>query len=754
MATSFLSRHAARRFGRAAMWTVLAGAALFSLAVRLTPLPRGLIDSPKQSVQITDRNGATLRENAVETHFAREIAEVPRPLVQAILAAEDKRFFSHRGVDWFAVARSAWTSLRERRLTSGASTITEQLVKLTQPRARTWRTKIVEALTALRLEQCCSKEQILVAYLNRLDFGNLNVGVAAAAQHYFGKPLADLSDAEAAFLAGLPRNPRKLNPHSAFAAALRRQQTVLRRMRDNGAIALDRYDRAVKEPLQLRSRRRLFRAPHFVDLVMRQQSITEDFRTTLHLDLNRSVERIVTSQVARLRSQNLRNAAAVVLDNATGDVLALVGSEDYFANEAGQVNGALAPRSPGSTLKPFVYLLALERGATTATILADVPAVFATSTGLYRPENYDRRCRGPVRLRLALGNSLNIPAVKALASVGGARPLCERLAAWGITTLDQPAEHYGLGLAIGGAEVRLLELTNAYATLARLGVYKPIRLRLDTGARDLPTAAKSAPTARPEHAWLIADMLSDNTARTLAFGANSPLRFDFPVACKTGTSSDFRDNWAIGYTPEFTVGVWTGNFDGSPMHQVSGVTGAAPILHDVFVELQRLFGTTWFDIPAGIVTRDVHPVTGKLLTAPRREAVREKFAADQLPLAESPGDYDANGSAMLPAEYHTWLHSAQNNIAGCVSSLPATELRMISPLPGTTYLVDPDVASSRRVPLVVSGARNVLWQSESLECRDIAGGSYAIGVEGEHRVTAIDVETGRRADTWIHVRSL
>lgn len=744
-----------RRYGRAVMWIALGAGGLFSLAVRLTPIPAALLAPPKQSIEITDRHGATLRENPVETHFAREIADVPRPLIDAILAAEDKRFFSHRGVDWIATARASWSSVRQGRVASGASTITQQLVKLAQPRARTLRTKMVESLTALHLEQRFSKEQILVAYLNRVDFGNLNIGVASAAQHYFGKPLADLSDAEAALLAGLPKNPRRLNPNTALAAARCRQQTVLRRMRDNGAITLERYERAMEEPLRLRAPRRLFRAPHFVDLVMRERSISNDVRTTLDLDLNRTVERIVASQVARLRSQNLRNAAAVVIDNATGDVLALVGSENYFAPDAGQVNGAIARRSAGSTLKPFVYLLALERGATPATIFADVPAVFATSSGLYRPENYDRRCRGPVRLRLALGNSLNIPAVKALASVGGARPLCERLRAWGFTTLEQSPETYGLGLAIGGAEVRLIELVNAYATLARLGAHKPVRILLEGAANGPSPPLAASLLSRPQEAWLIADILSDNAARTLAFGAHSPLRFDFPVACKTGTSSDFRDNWAIGYTPDFTVGVWAGNFDGSPMHEVSGVTGAAPILHDVFVELHRLFGTTWFATPTGIVTRDVHPITGKLLAAPRREAVREKFAAYQLPPLESPADYDTTGRAVLPAEYQLWLRSAENGIAGRVNPVSlASDLRVISPVPGTTYVLDPDIATSERVPLVVSGASNVLWQSDSLECRDADGATYAIAKEGEHRVTAIDVQTGRRAETWIRVRSL
>ena len=727
--------------------------------MRLTPIPPSLLRPPAPSVEILDRFGTTLRETRVDEHFARQITydEVPPILIAAILAAEDKRFFEHNGVDWMAVSRAVATSSRQGRVTSGASTITQQLVKIAERRPRTWRTKIIEALTALRLEQCWRKEEILAAYLNRADFGNLNVGIVAAADYYFGKPLTDLSEAETALLAGLPKNPRRLNPHTAPAAARHRQQTVLRRMSENGVLTLGQYERAAHEELRLRAPRRLFRAPHFVDLVMRDRSRMDgsEVRTTLDLDLNRTVERIVATHVGHLRSQNLHNAAAVVIDNATGDLLALVGSENYFAPGSGQVNGAMAPRSAGSTLKPFVYLLALERGATPASVFADVPTAFACPTGLYRPENYNRRCYGPMRLRLALGNSLNIPAVKALGSIGGPGTLLHRLRAWGFTTLENPAETYGLGLAIGNAETRLIELANGYATLARLGVYRPLRVSSAQSPQGPLRAPRSESAPRTEDAWLIADILNDNAARTLAFGVRSPLRFEFPVACKTGTSSDFRDNWAIGYTPEFTVGVWAGNFDGAPMREVSGVSGAAPIMHDVFEYLHQRFGTTWFANPSNIVVRDVHPLTGKLAAEPRSETVREKFRRDQLPQMESPADYDNAGRVLLPAEYQSWLRTAENRLDGRVSASPIDpQLRVISPLPGTTYILDPDIATSRRVPLIASGASKLLWQSDSLVCGAVAGASYAIATEGEHHLTVIDAETGFRAATWIRVRSL
>src|SRR5437764_10259678 len=378
-----------------------------------------------------------------------------------------------------------------------------------------------------------SKEHILAADVNRLDFANLNIGLASAADYYFDKPVADLSDAEAAFLAGLPKNPRKLNPHVALEAAQRRQEIVLRRMRANGWLDSARLDRAQNEALALRPPARRFRAPHFVELVLQQpqESPRAELQTTLDFRLNEQVERILRERLSQLRDQNVRNGAAVVIDNATGDVIALVGSENYFSPGAGQVNGAWAQRSAGSALKPFTYLLALERGATPATIVADVRTRFPADGGFYRPENYNRRCYGPVRYRTALASSLNIPAVKVLLAAGGPAALHQRLRECGLTTLNRPPEVYGLGLTLGNCEARLLEMTNAYASLARLGEFRPWRV--------LPTSPIQVRRySRPELVWQIADILSDNSARTLAFGMNSALRFDYPVAVNTGTSTD------------------------------------------------------------------------------------------------------------------------------------------------------------------------------------------------------------------------
>jgi len=737
------------------------------LGISFVPLPLGITEPPASGLEFLDRHGRTLRElRDVREQFSRTAAEgeIPAVLMQATLAAEDQRFWSHSGVDWRATLRAAWQFVRNGRIVSGGSSITQQLVKLAEPRPRTFRTKLIEAAQALRLEREWDKPRILAAYLNRLDYGNLRAGSDAAARHYFDKAPADLSAAEAAFLAGLPQAPSRLNPRARFAGAKRRQEWILGRMHALGWLTSEDYTRALAEPLQLAPPRREFAAPHFVDLLLEREapdtSRPQRVTTTLDLELNRFVEQTLRSQLARLREQQVGNGAAVVLDNRTGAVLALVGSEDYFAPAAGQVNGAWAPRSAGSTLKPFTYALAFERGATPASIVADVPCEFSTATGVFAPVNYDRHCHGPVRHRLALANSLNIPAVRVLDELGGAAVLHARLRACGLTTLAQPAEHYGLGLTLGNAEVRLLELANAYACLARLGEWRPWRLLEGAGDYKSPTRVISR-----EAAWLVADVLADNRARALAFGLETPLRFDFPVACKTGTSTDYRDNWAVGYTPEFTVAVWAGNFDGSPMRGVSGVTGAGPVLHTIFQNLRTRFGTTWFEPPTGWVQREVHPLTGKLVTEDARRsltkdfaAVREWFPPDRLPPVSSAADFDASGRVLLPSEYRAWFQSGDNGFGDRVALATRpqfTSLRVLSPVPGTVFYLDPDLPDSAcRIALHASGGRECRWESESLTLDRAAGLPQALLTEGRHRLTVHDLATGTRAETWVDVRKL
>ena len=721
--------------------------ASLEIAISCVSLPDNLWSTDTGSTIYLDRNDRPLRisRNGADT-FVLPVALVdcPKHFLLAVLAAEDKRFWDHHGVDFFATARAGRDYLKQGRVVSGASTITQQLIKISQERPRTIYTKVIENLQAMRLERVWNKRRILEEYLNRLDYGNLCKGPAIAARYYFDKPLNDLSVAEAALLAALPNAPTRLNPHGNLSGARARQQLILDRMARNGWLTHDAMERAKNELLVLNIDGRDFEAPHFVDLINNKNKYGGKCRSTLDLALNNRVNGVLRHHLGGLAKSNVSNGSVVVIKNATGDVISLIGSHDWNDRDSGQVNGAMARRSAGSTFKPFTYCLALEKGATASTVIADVPTDFSTITGVFSPKNYNRRFNGPVRLRNALANSLNIAAVKVLQLGGGPGELLQRLRQCGLTTLTGDADHYGLGLTIGNAEARLLELSNAYACLARLGQFKPARLLSSDVAPSYQIFDESA-------AWLIADILHDNHARTQAFGADSPLSFEFPVACKTGTSTDFRDNWAFAYTPEFTVGVWVGNFDGSPMHNISGVTGAAPVMHEIMVHLHEQFGTSWYKRPSDVEELSVHPITGK--TCP--VGIHEWFIAGTHPAVEKPEDFDGEGRVKLNADYAQWLDSADNwlGIRAILSKECDTEVSLVHPMPGTVFYIDPDLPeSSQKIQLHLNLKSEVEWTSPTLKCRSEFKGTWVRLKPGRHDLSAI--ANGKRIKTWIIVEEL
>jgi penicillin-binding protein 1C len=722
------------------------------IGLRVAPLPQSFQQPAPASAAFVDRDNRPLRTMLVdERRYARRVSlrEISRYAVDATISAEDKRFRDHSGIDLIATARAVFSACRHRHASSGASTITQQLVKLASPGPRTMWRKVSEVVNALIVERHWTKDQILVEYFNRLDYGNLQIGIASASHFYFGKPPFDLSPAEAAFLSGLPKAPTKLEPHSNFAAARSRQRWVLNRMRNDQVLDETTFARAVAEPIQLLSPRREFEAPHFVDLLLQRRGVLPSgggtIRTTLDLHLNRYIEAGLADQLARIKDKHATSGAVVVIDNATGDVLALAGSGDYFRAGAGQINGAWSARSPGSAVKPFTYLLALERGANPCTVVADVPTDFVTSTGIYSPNNYNHRFYGPVSLRFALGNSLNVASIRTLELAGGAEMLHRKLRDLGITTLDHSADFYGPGLTLGNAEVRLLELANAFATIGRMGIHRPYRLLRDASNSDGPRRVFDARAA-----YLVADMLADNSARAASFGLESFLSFDFPVACKTGTSSDYRDNWAIGFTPEFTVGVWVGNHDGSPMRGITGVTGAAPVLHDIFVHLHEQRGTSWFEKPAGVHEFAVNPLTGHRVASNRAGAVVEKCVGEAEP--ERASDYDAEGRAILPNEYAAWAASPQNGLGNLVTCNGSSDLHIVTPTPGTVFFFDPDVpATNQQIALRAHARGQVQWSGDLVSTSNVDRAQLR---EGVHVISARDSATGRVAQTWIDVRSL
>ena len=547
----------------------------------------GFLDDPlaadrpdfRPSRKILDRNGELLREILSSREGRsewRRLSDISPALVRAIVAAEDKRFFRHPGVDPIAVVRSTWLNLRSGQIVSGASTITMQLARMLDPGPRTFKRKVREALTALRLEQLHDKDRILEEYLNRIPCGNLTYGAPAAAREYLGKSADNLSPAEAAFLASLPQAPSALNPRRKPGLVLKRRNWVLDRMAEIGFLTLEESRRAKVEPLELSTMRQRFRAPHFVEFI-RGQSFDKSspvIRTTLDSTLQSQVERIVAAAVEEAESRGIGQAAAIILNHQTREVLAWVGSANFFDPLDGQNDGVTALRQPGSTVKPFTYASAFDRGRTPADIILDAPVEYGLDRGVYQPTNYDNRYRGEVTLRTALASSLNIPAVKLLNETGLTRVQTAMKLA-GLTSLHEDPEYYGLGLTLGAGEVTLLELANAYATLASGGLASPPVFFLDT------PAANPQRVFSPQACFLVTDILSDDTARASGFGRDSLLALPFPAAAKTGTSKNFRDNWAVGYTNSLVVAVWAGNFDARPMGRVSGITGAGPLWRQV-----------------------------------------------------------------------------------------------------------------------------------------------------------------------------
>lgn len=601
------------------------------LAVFFWPLPAALTEPQRREpLRVLDRGGNLLYAARMPEFGSQEfmpLQKIPSGAIQALLATEDRTFFAHPGVSLRGIVRAALADIRAGAIVQGGSTITQQLVRILLPSPRrTFTGKITEMYYAWRIERRMTKEEILERYLNTAYFGHQAYGIQAAAQTFLGKSAPELSTAESALLIGLIQSPTAFDPFNHLDAAIARQHLVFRSMRDAGVLSeADEKDMRAERIVITKDRVEIL-APHFV-LWLLDRRATEfadqtEVRTTLDLDLQRSVERSIEHQLPLLKGKNVTSAAVIVLDAHTGDILAMVGSADYFdADHDGAVNVTISARQPGSTLKPFTYALALAAGDTTATTVADVEAQFETQEGNpYTPRNYDYDEHGLVRYREALANSYNIAAVKVLQRVG-VEKLLNFLRAAGMTTLTEAPEHYGLALTLGAGEVRLLELTSAYSVFARAGnVIQPRAVLSDP-------VVESHQILRPEISWLIADILSDPVARMPEFGSAGPLNFDRPVAAKTGTTRNSRDNWVIGFTPDRIVGVWVGNADNTPMRDTSGVSGAGPIFHDVMLAAMQGLPRTWFPQPSGIVEREICRLSGKLPTPLCTETISEVFIA-------------------------------------------------------------------------------------------------------------------------------
>lgn len=597
--------------------------AVFSLGAEL-PSPKRLV-SPIQplTTEIYDRNNVLLYKiYEGRNRSLVKLGEVPRYLIQATLASEDKNFYKHIGVDFLAILRAAISNLRYGRQ-EGASTITQQLIKntLLTPE-KTYSRKIKEIILALWAERIYSKDQILQMYLNEAPYGGTAWGIDAASQTYFNKLPSELTLSQAAFLAGLPAAPTQFSPYGVNPALAKiRQRWVLDKMVEQGFIKKEQADLAYSEDLHINPPVNNIKAPHFVMYVKDLLSAKFGPRvvsqgglkvyTSLDLSLQEEVEKIVSGEVSRLGPLNVTNGASLVTNPKTGEVLAMVGSKDYHHPVFGSFNVTTALRQPGSSIKVVTYSQAFKMGYSPGNTILDGPVSFKGNwANSYSPQNYDGKFHGSVSIRVALGSSYNIPAVKMLSTVG-IPAFLETAGDLGITTFNTP-QRYGLSLTLGGAEVKMTDMMVVYGVFANSGkrqALNPILKVTDANGNILEEAEANPKQVLPAGiAYFINSILSDNSARTPAFGPNSQLVIPgHTVAVKTGTSDNKKDNWTFGYTPEFVVGVWVGNSDGTPMDQAltSGVTGAAPIWNKVMTGLLAVKPSVGFARPAEIVEAQI-----------------------------------------------------------------------------------------------------------------------------------------------------
>lgn len=583
------------------------------------PTPTRLV-YPREplTTEFYDRNGNLLyRLYEDKNRTLVKLPEIPKQMIQATIAIEDQNFYKHMGIDPIAILRAFYHNLRSGGL-EGASTITQQLIKnsLLTPE-KSYIRKVKEILLAVWTERIYSKDQILQMYFNEAPYGGTNVGIAAAAEAFFGKTPSQLDLAESSYLAGLPASPTQFSPYGSRPdLAKLRQKDVLARMVKEGYITPKKADEAFAQNLNIRPPVNNIHAPHFVYYI--RDLLTEKYGprivaqgglkiyTSLDLKIQEEVEKIVSGEVDNLSSLDVKNGAAMVLDATNGQILAMVGSRDYHYPGFGNFNVTLALRQPGSSIKPVTYATAFKQGFNPGTIILDTPVTFGNNWGQsYSPVNYDGRFHGPVTLRQALGSSLNIPAVKLLATVGIPQTI-QTAKDLGISTFTNP-DQYGLALTLGGADTKMVEMMGVYGAFAGSGRFRQPTgiLKVTDSSRNLLEEYKNSPkqALSPQVSYLITNILSDDNARQSAFGRNSLLNIPgYQVAVKTGTSDNKRDNWTFGYTPKFVVGVWVGNPDNSPMNPLltSGVTGAAPIWNKIMHQLLDGSKPLAFEKPSGI----------------------------------------------------------------------------------------------------------------------------------------------------------
>ena len=764
---------------------------LFLILHLCFPLPKEKLHLPSSTV-VLDRNGEWLRAFTSEDDMWRitetSLENVSPQFQTAMLTYEDKWFYHHWGINPVSLFGAMYDNLKTGKVVRGGSTITMQLARLMEPKERTIPNKMIEMFRAIQLELTYKKSEILTYYFNMLPYGGNIVGSAAASRLYFNKPQNALSLGEAALLAAIPNSPERLRPDRYPKRALKAKKKVLQRMRDAGKITEHQMVEALQERIPTERYTLPFKAPHLSRLLAQKRtsylsgnSENPWIHTTINLRYQDIAERILHERLRPLQAQGISTGAIIVMDTKSHDVLAMVGSHDFFdAEYSGQVNGTLAIRSPGSTLKPFIYAIAIDRGVITpGTLLYDVPVDYLG----YSPVNFDGKYTGYVTAREALANSLNVPAVNLCAKTGK-NQLYTFLRRAGISTFDNENK-YGLSLVLGGCGVNLLELTNLYAGLANMGVFTPYKIvkkeENDIGGQKRDKAeithTVSSPTSdyqllKPETSWIVTEMLT--TLKRPDYPEVFELTGTMPkVAWKTGTSYGHRDAWSIGYSPDFTIGVWIGNFNGTGSPILSGSDTAAPILFSLFTALIGEKTSQWFSKPEKLEERQVCSLSGKLLTPhcpthttdmyiPNISPVDTCHIHKKIQIDMTTGErlcsscrtgrkYIDKTIVVWPSEVATWLNASgyvvpelPNHNANCTRLLTGTPPIILSPTRETVYHirsgVPPEYQKIRLSASVSGDTQDLYWflNGELISKGEAVEAAFLTPVVGNHQLTCID----------------
>lgn len=745
----------------------------------LAPFPSQAIKELGYSQTVLDKEGNVLRVflgSKDRWILPVELNEINPSLVNATIAVEDKRFWNHHGVDLLAVLRSALLNVTHQKILMGASTLSMQVIRLLEDRPRTFPNKVIEAVHAIWLETVCSKKQILKLYFELAPYGGNIHGVQAASWRYFKKRPKDLTLAECALLAGIPQSPSRLRPDRHPERARKRREMVLKSMFANDYISQKQFAVSNSEPVEARHYSFPFAAPHFGIWAHKQHPSEPVLQTALDPRLQEISEKMLRDRLSELSAYGVENGSVVILENKTGKIRALVGSNNFFDKDhAGQVNGALSKRSPGSCLKPFTFAIGFDLGLyTPRMILADVPVQYQG----YAPLDYSKKFKGAVTVRESLANSLNVPAVEVLHKAGYQK-LYDFLKQAGITTLTKQPDQYGLSLTLGTAEVRLLELVNAHAVLARLGTFQPyIGLEKEVPAKQERLMSDGA-------AYLVADILEDS--ERLASSGFVGNRQSLPrVAWKTGTSYGNHDAWTVAYNPEYTVGVWLGNFSGKPSKSLVGIEAAAPVALRLFERIYTGKPAPWYEKPSSVGTRKVCLLSGEPVSAicphsaddffipgatlDRQCSVHKKFMIDEeTGVAVDKIEKGHSGFEKVyevwPQAIHTWLEQhdpayaappATENGIDMSSSREGANPKILSPANQCEYFLDPSRKADQRLVLKADGSYDVRKLFWFINGQYVKEGQVGEGLswpmhEGHHRITVTD-DYGRSSSVVISVR--